>query len=157
MVIIEEGCYGTWRNGKVVTHTYERVKGMLHYRPVTLDDYEQVRDLLTTVGWGFRAREESRLRRMIDNADRTVGAWDGERLVGFARALCDEAFNGYIGTVCVHPDYRRQGVGTELVNQLTEDSPEITWVLRAGGDSPGFWEKMGFTHSRIAMEKIRER
>ena len=52
--------------------------------------------------------DESRLRRMLSNADRTAGAWDGERLVGFARALCDEAFNGYIGTVCVHPDYQRQ-------------------------------------------------
>src|SRR3954454_17822412 len=113
----------------------------VYYRPITLEDYEQVRDLFDAVGWQKRTAEESRLRRMIDNADRTVGASDGERLGGFARALCDEAFNGYIGTVCVHPDYRRQGIGTELVNQLTEDSPEITWVLRAGSDSPGFWEK----------------
>lgn len=109
------------------------------------------------IGWNHRISEESRLRRMIANADRTVGAWDGDILVGFTRALCDEAFNGYIGTVCVHPDYRRQGIGTELVNQITEDSPEITWVLRAGGDSPGFWEKQGFTLSQIAMERVRGR
>jgi predicted GNAT family acetyltransferase len=132
---------------------------LIYYRPVTLDDYEQVKGLLERVGWGFRTSEESRLRRMIDNADRTVGAWDDEsgQMVGFARALCDEAFNGYIGTVCVHPDYRRQGIGTELVNQVTEDSPEITWVLRAGGESPTFWDRQGFKRSQIAMEKVRER
>jgi ribosomal protein S18 acetylase RimI-like enzyme len=130
---------------------------LVHYRPVTLDDYEQIRDLFAAIGWNHRIAEESRLRRMIANADRTVSAWDGDRLVGFARALCDEAFNGYIGTVCVHPDYRRQGIGTELVTQVTEDSPEITWVLRAGGDSPGFWEKQGFSHSPIAMERVRRR
>jgi ribosomal protein S18 acetylase RimI-like enzyme len=124
-----------------------------------LDDYAQVKSLLETVGWGFRTADESRLRRMIDFADRTVGAFDDadNNMVGFARALCDEAFNGYIGTVCVHPDYRRQGIGTELVKQITEDSPEITWVLRAGGDSPGFWEKQGFIRSQIAMERVRER
>jgi ribosomal protein S18 acetylase RimI-like enzyme len=94
---------------------------------------------------------------MIDYADRTVGAFDDNRLVGFARALCDEAFNGYIGTVCVHPDYRRQGIGSEIIRQLTEDSPDITWVLRAGKDSPGFWEKQGFNHSGIAMERVRQR
>ena len=130
---------------------------MVYYRPVTLDDYRQVRDLLVLVGWGSRTADESRLRRMISNADRTAGAWEGDRLVGFARALCDEAFNGYIGAVCVHPDYRRQGIGTELVSQITEDSPEITWVLRAGGDSGPFWEKQGFSASKIAMEKSRQR
>jgi GNAT superfamily N-acetyltransferase len=130
---------------------------MLYYRPVTLDDYEQVRNLLLAVGWGSRVADESRLRRMLSNADRTAGAWDGDRLVGFARALCDEAFNGYIGTVCVHPDYRGQGVGAELVNQITEDSPDITWVLRAGGGTAPFWEKQGFSASSIAMEKVRQR
>ncbi len=130
---------------------------MIYYRPVTLDDYEQVKSLLEALGWHYRTREESRLRRMIDNADRTVGAFSDETLVGFVRALCDEAFNGYIGTLGVLPDYRGQGIGRELVNQITEDSPEITWVLRAGGTSPGFWQKMGFTPSQIAVERLRER
>lgn len=130
---------------------------MIYYRPVTLDDYQQVKDLLAAVGMEKGGAEESRLRRMISNADRTAGAWDGERLVGFARALCDEAFNGYIGTVCVHPDYQRQGIGTQLVNEITEDSPEITWVLRAGRSSGPFWKKQGFAASEIAMERPRRR
>ena len=130
---------------------------MTHYRPVTLDDYQQVKELLEGCGLEGRHSEESRLRRMIDNADRTVGAFDSDRLVGFARALCDEAFSGYIGTLCVHPDYRHQGIGTELANQLTEDSPEITWALRAVQDSAPFWEKQGFIRSEIAMEKQRAR
>ncbi len=129
----------------------------MYYRPVTLEDYEQIRDLFALIGWDHRIADESRLRRMIANADRTVGAWDGEQLVGFARALCDEAFNGYIGTVCVHPNYRRQGIGTALVTEITEDSPDITWVLRAGGDSPAFWEKQGFAKSQIAVERVRRR
>ena len=130
---------------------------MIHYRPVTLDDYEQVREVMQAAGLEKGGAEESRMRRMIDNANRTAGAWDGERMVGFARALCDEAFNGYIGTVAVHPDYQRQGIGTELVSQLTEDSPEITWVLRAGQGSESFWTKQGFAVSSIAMERIRGR
>ncbi|HEX8230381.1 MAG TPA: GNAT family N-acetyltransferase [Chloroflexia bacterium] len=130
---------------------------MVYYRPVTLDDYQQVKDLLEECGIEGQQAEESRLRRMIDNADRTVGAFDGDTLVGFARALCDEAFSGYIGTVCVRPNYRGQGIGTELVNQLTEDSPEITWAVRAVEDSAPFWERHGFTHSPVGMEKLRER
>ena len=41
-------------------------------RLVTLDDYEQVKALLESVGWDFRTADESRLRRMIDYADRTI-------------------------------------------------------------------------------------
>ena len=132
---------------------------MIYYRPVTLDDYAAVRGLLQAVGWEGRALEESRLRRMISNADRTVGAFDDEAaiLVGFAAALCDEAYNGYIGTLSIHPDYRGQGVGAELVNQITEDSPEITWLLRAGPETPGFWQEHGFSPSPSAMERERTR
>ena len=129
----------------------------VYYRPVTLEDYEQVHDLFDAVGWQKRTAEESRLRRMIDNADRTVGAFDGERLVGFARALCDEAFNGYVSTVCVHPDYQRQGIGTELVTQIIEDSPEITWILRAAPELTEFYAKHGFARSTLAMERQRVR
>lgn len=130
---------------------------MVHYRPVTLDDFQQVRDLLEACGIERQQSEESRLRRMIDYADRTVGAFDGDLLVGFASALCDEAFSGYISNVCVHPGHRGRGIGTELVNQLTEDSPEITWVVRAVLDSSGFWERHGFAPTAVGMEKSRER
>jgi ribosomal protein S18 acetylase RimI-like enzyme len=132
---------------------------LVYYRPVTLDDYEQVRELFAAVGWEGRTAEESRLRRMIANADRTVGAWDDEsnRLVGFARALCDEAFDGYIGDVCVHPDCRHKGIGTELVTQIIEDSPEITWAVLAENNTPGFWERQGFNRSDSALEKHRSR
>lgn len=130
---------------------------MIYYRPVTLDDYEQLKALLAVIGWRHRIADESRLRRMIANADRTVGAWDDDRLVGFARALCDEAFNGYISTVCVHPDYQRQGIGTALATEITEDSPEITWVLRSEPTATTFWQKQGFSPSQHAMEKARQR
>ena len=92
---------------------------------------------------------------MMENADRTIVAFEGERVVGFARALCDGVSNGYIGTVAVAVDFRGRGIGRELVERLIGDDTNITWVLRAGRGSREFWEKMGFTASNIAMEKTR--
>jgi len=92
---------------------------------------------------------------MLQNTDRTVVALDGSRIVGFARALCDEVSNGYISMVAVAVDKRGLGVGSELVRRLIKDDPEITWVLRAGRGSGGFWERVGFQSSEIAMEKCR--
>ena len=92
---------------------------------------------------------------MLRNTNRAVVAIDGARVVGFARALCDEVSNGYISMVAVAPDMRGRGIGRELVRQLIKDDTGITWVLRAGRGSGGFWDKMGFQCSEVAMERVR--
>ncbi|HEX9928509.1 MAG TPA: GNAT family N-acetyltransferase [Pyrinomonadaceae bacterium] len=127
----------------------------MEYRIVKPEDYELVRQFLVENGWEKRVADKERFQTMMENADRTVAAFEGERLVGFARALCDGVSNGYIGTVAVAIDFRGRGIGRELVERLIGDDTNITWVLRAGRGSREFWEKIGFTASNIAMEKTR--
>ena len=128
---------------------------MIHYRPATPDDNESIRALLAANGWGKRVEDAERFRRMMDNAGRTIAAWAGDELVGFGRALCDEVSNGYLSMIVVAETHRGRGIGTEIVRRLMGDDPDITWVLRAGRDSRGFWEKLGFQLSEIAMERTR--
>jgi GNAT superfamily N-acetyltransferase len=128
----------------------------VEYRPISLEDYEAVRRFLCEMGWEKRVADAARFRRMMEKADRTVVAFDDRRVVGFARALCDGVSNGYISMVAVAPDRRGQGIGRELVSRLIGEDRGITWVLRAGRGSRGFWEKLGFKMSETAMEKIRE-
>jgi len=128
------------------------------FRPIAPEDYEQVRQLLIDTGWSQRVGDAARFERMIAGADRTVVALDGTRVVAFARALFDGASNGYISTVAVAADRQGQGIGRELVRRLmdVEHPGSITWVLRAGRGSTGFWEKMGFAKSEVAMEIVRK-
>lgn len=130
---------------------------MVVYRPVQTEDYEALQTFLAVNGWAARVSNVERLQAMVEGADRTVIALDGERVVGFARALCDGVSNGYISMVAVAEDLRRQGIGRRLVEHLMQGdiSGEITWVLRAGRDSRGFWEHLGFVASDIAMERVR--
>lgn len=127
----------------------------MEFRSATKADYEKIRLFLSENDWEKRVADKDKFRKMMDNADRTVVAFENERVVGFARALCDDVSNGYIGTVAVAADFRNQGIGRELVERLIGDDNNITWVLRAGRGSEKFWEKMGFTVSEIAMEKTR--
>ena len=127
----------------------------MKFRAAKSEDYDAVRQFLAENGWEKRVADRERFRKMMENADRTVVAFEGERLVGFARALCDDVSNGYIGTVAVAEDFRKKGVGREMVERLIGDDPNITWVLRAGRGSAGFWKKMSFTVSEAAMEKTR--
>jgi len=127
----------------------------MRFRQITPEDYESVRQFLSEVGWQHRVSDPERFKKMLENTNRTVVAIDGSRIVGFARALCDEVSNGYISMVTVAADKRRQGIGRELVRQLIKDEAGITWVLRAGRGSSGFWERVGFQPSEIAMERVR--
>src|SRR5438046_1238087 len=127
----------------------------MEFRPMTPDDYEPVRQFLSEMGWHHRVADAEKFNAMIEKTSRAVVAVDGSRIVGFARALCDEVSNGYISMVGVAADKRRQGIGSELVRQLMREDAGITWVLRAGRGSSGFWEGMGFRPSEIAMERVR--
>jgi GNAT superfamily N-acetyltransferase len=128
------------------------------FRPIARDDHDQVRQLLIDTGWQARVSPRERFDRMIAGASRTIVAIEGPRVVGFARALFDGASNGYLSTVAVAADRRGLGIGRELVTRLMAcDQPDqITWVLRAGRGSRGFWEKMGFAPSETAMEVVRK-
>src|SRR5437762_13130794 len=126
----------------------------MEFRAVVADDYEPVRRFLSESGWQNRVSDPEQFKKLIEHTGRNVVAVDGSRIVGFARALCDEVSNGYISMVGVAADKRRQGIGSELVRQLIRDDAGITWVLRAGRGSSGFWEGMGFRPSEIAMERV---
>lgn len=54
-----------------------------------------------------------------------VGAWDGERLIGFARAVSDGRFRAYIEDVLVLEEYRRQGIGAELLSVVLDTVRDI--------------------------------
>ncbi len=127
----------------------------MEFRPIMPTDYEAVRQFPAENGWGKRVADTEKFRKMMENASRTVVAFDDEKVVGFARAVCDDVSNGYIGTVAVAEVKRRQGIGRELVERLIGNDKNITWVLRAGRGSGKFWKKMGFSVSEAAMEKTR--
>ena len=127
----------------------------MNFRALKSADYEAVRQFLAENGWEKRVSDAAKFRRMMDNADRAIVVFEGERVIGFARALCDDVSNGYIGTVAVAEGFRGKGVGRELVKRLIGDDKNITWVLRAGRGSAEFWKKMGFSFSEAAMERTR--
>lgn len=81
---------------------------------------------------------------MIDSADIVITAWDGDRLVGFARALSDFSWAAYISEVAVHPDYQRQHIGFELIHRICATSSETRYILRALEGTEEFYRQLGF-------------
>ena len=85
-----------------------------------------VRQLYDHAGWWPR-RGEGAIAAVLD-AGPAVGAWEGERLVGFARAVADGPFRAYIEDVIVEGRYRGRGVGNRLVARLLRELGPIETV-----------------------------
>lgn len=121
-------------------------------------DLEQVRQLLTNEGWAARVSDPDRFDAMLAGATRVMVATKGDQIVAFGRAITDGASNGYLSMVVVHRDFRRRGLGRQIVEALMGTNPDVTWVLRVGEERAGaraFWESLGFQASSAAMERLR--
>jgi ribosomal protein S18 acetylase RimI-like enzyme len=66
------------------------------------------------------------------NAGPTVGAWDGGRLIGFARALSDGQLVAYIEEVMIDRQYRELGLGQALIATLLAELAGVAVVNRRG-------------------------
>ena len=105
---------------------------------------EQLARLLTLTGRGQRARDRQRLAAAVRNATDVVSAWDGERLVAFARSVHDGVMNGYVSMVYVHPRWHGRGVGTELMARLLDGRDEVRFVLHNAPGTESFYAAAGF-------------
>ena len=125
-------------------------------REIQSSEIEEARRLLSENGWRHRVSDASLFSQLVSKSQRAIVAVEGTRVIGFARAICDDLSNGYLSMVVVAPDHRRRGVGRALVRAVMGDNPRITWVLRAGRpEELPFFERLGFVPSTVAMERRR--
>jgi len=131
----------------------------MQVRAIQPPEYEAARRLLLAGGWNdHRVSDRGSFALLLERSQACLVALVDGQVVGFARALTDGLSNGYISMVVVAEAYRRRGIGTTLVRAVMGGDSNITWVLRAGREGvAGFYEKLGFVPSQVAMERPRAR
>lgn len=91
------------------------------------------------------ADDLDRIQRMIDNADINVSAWDGDKLIGLARAITDFSYCCYLSDLAVSQEYQKSGVGTELVRQLRAYlGDEVSLLLISAPTAMDYYPRIGF-------------
>lgn len=102
-------------------------------------------------GWN-----EDRLARAIEGSSVVVTAWDGEKLVGFARSITDFAWCAYLSQLAVLPEYQGNGIGKDLIKLTSEKLGNEVSLLVHSVEAPDFYKKMGFEEYRDCFRLKRK-
>ncbi|WP_346016646.1 GNAT family N-acetyltransferase [Chroococcidiopsis sp. CCMEE 29] len=109
-------------------------------------DLEQLQALFKRGAFWAQERSIEDLSIAIANSEPVVSVWDGERLIGFARATSDGIYRATIWDVVIDPDYRGAGLGGKLVETVLSH-PRMNRVERVylmTTHQQRFYERIGF-------------
>jgi GNAT superfamily N-acetyltransferase len=100
--------------------------------------------------WWSKDRDRADVPTLLANSDLVIALWDEspQRLAGFCRVLTDWVYRAIVFDVIVAPDYRGQGLGGRLIQQVTAH-PRLAQVeciqLFCTPDMQPFYEQYGFS------------
>jgi GNAT superfamily N-acetyltransferase len=111
---------------------------------------EGVLGLYQAAGW-WPERTAEQVRAVL-RASPAVGAWHGQDLIGFARAVTDGILRAYVEDVVVSPDWRGLGAGHALLAGLMDQLGRVPVVtLFCSPDLVHYYEASSFwrTHQVV--------
>lgn len=108
---------------------------------------EEILRLYRAVGWTAYTENPQALRQGYAHSLLALGAYEGETLVGIIRAVGDGATIVFIQDLLVHPENRRQGIGTALLRAVLNRYPHVRQIELTTDDTPetaAFYRSLGF-------------
>ena len=132
--------------------------GDVQILPMTEQDYDAVRALWLTIrGFGIRALDDSRedvVRFIRRNPTTSVVAVTDGKIIG--SILCgSDGRQGALYHVCVAKEYRRRGIGTQMVGycmrQLKDMGINKVGLIAFTSNEAGnaFWKQIGWKKSDV--------
>ncbi|MEM9542041.1 MAG: GNAT family N-acetyltransferase [Cyanobacteria bacterium P01_E01_bin.42] len=113
-------------------------------------DLAQLQELFIQAAFWAKDRNMAEMEIAIENSNPTITVWDGDRLIGFARATSDGIYRATIWDVVIHPDYQGAGLGRKLVETVIAH-PQVNRVERIylmTTHQQHFYERIGFEENQ---------
>jgi GNAT superfamily N-acetyltransferase len=119
---------------------------MISYSVNAALDLDAVIDLYIASTLGERRPVDDRacMAQMLAEANLTITAWDGELLVGIARALTDWCYCCYLSDLAVRASHQGLGIGKQLIQRTSAElGSRATLVLLAAPAAVDFYPHIG--------------
>ena len=127
-----------------------RKNRMIAYRDNAKVTADQAIDLYvrSTLGERRPINNVETFKAMLENANLTITAWDGEKLIGISRSLTDFAYVAYLADLAVDQKYQKSGIGKQLIEETKARlGAECMIVLLAAPKANEYYEHIGFEHN----------
>lgn len=106
---------------------------------------QQLADVFRRSGINRPVDDLDRMETMLRHANLLVTAWDGDTLVGVARALTDFSFCCYLSDLAVDRACQRGGIGVALIEEVRQAIGEQSMLLLlAAPEAMDYYPRVGF-------------
>ncbi|MHA1244875.1 MAG: GNAT family N-acetyltransferase [Candidatus Heimdallarchaeota archaeon] len=120
--------------------------GSIEFFSGTMDDLVEIFGLIDLTGWGERIEDIRSVIRNPDNHYITAIDMESNQMIGIILAVRNGEF-GFIAHVIVRPEYRKMGIGQELMNEgmaYLKDNGCLTVKLDAVPNAKTLYERVEF-------------
>jgi N-acetylglutamate synthase-like GNAT family acetyltransferase len=109
--------------------------------------------------WWTKDRRRADVAKLLRHPQVLLTAWEGRKLVGFARVLTDFTYRAVIADVIVRPGYYGRGIGSKVVGLALKDPrlKTVTGYWLYTTDKQAFYTKMGFKFSPKNLMILRKK
>ncbi len=117
------------------------------YKKNYIPEVEQIITLYESSGIKRPTSDKERIARMFANSNVVITAWEGEKLVGVARALTDFSLCCYLSDLAVCREYQSKGIGKQLIEEVKKEIgviEEISLLLLSAPSAMEYYPKVGF-------------
>lgn len=117
----------------------------IEYRDTRTFTVSEIQRLFLSVGWESGNYPE-KLVRAMRNSTHVFSAWDGEKLVGLARALDDGETVAFLHYILVDPAYQGKKIGDGLMKRMMRCFENLLYVKVMPSDEKTmpFYARYGF-------------
>jgi ribosomal protein S18 acetylase RimI-like enzyme len=109
---------------------------------------EQLIAIYEDAGWINYLKDTSKLLKAYEASLLNIAAWQGNQLVGIIRIVGDGVSIIYIQDIIVKSSYKRQGIGSALLQMVLDKYKDVRQKVLLTDDSEetrGFYESNGFS------------
>lgn len=115
-------------------------------------DWELIPHILKTVGMGHGEVEIH--QKAFENSHAVVFVFDDDKLIGFGRAISDDAYQAALYDFAILPEYQGAGIGRGIYEKIHEKISHCHTILYAAIGKEGFYETFGFRKMKTGMARF---
>ena len=111
-----------------------------------LKGYTELKNLLDRNAFWAKNRDKKSLRRLLNESSVAISLWDGEKMIGFGRALSDGLYRAVLWDIVIDKKYQNKGYGENILNNLLNSKAleKVEKIYIMTTHCQEFYKKQGF-------------